>query len=120
MTTPRALAPAVRNLLKDLAFRSAEAAQGRPCWIVDAPRDRFALIVPVDHTPLEYLRTVTRRPIRDAEARGLVTLSEQSTDVPPFTHRPDMFAGQRRSGYTIALTDAGKAAAGPPTNGATP
>jgi hypothetical protein len=104
MTKPALYRPAVRNLIKLLAFRSTF---GRPCYIKRNQR-HAALIVPElrDGTngPYAHLKTFDRATVHEAVELGAVTLGPDLVDVPTFSGNRNHWAFESaHQGRTIQL-----------------
>jgi hypothetical protein len=106
MTNTSLYRPAVRDLIKQLQYRSAF---GRPCYIKRTTR-HAALIVPELRNgadgPYAHLKTFDRATVHEAVVLGAVRLGPDLVPVPACSGNRNHFATDiGHTGRTIQLTE---------------
>ncbi|MFD9630133.1 hypothetical protein [Streptomyces violascens] len=109
MTGTRKLRPAVRDLIGSLEFRTPEAAQGRPCYLMRTRHDA-GLVVPVLSASYDFLRAFRRATVDEAVKLGLIVLGPELRDMPPYSYGGNRWGYQAcgLKGRTIALVGGAK------------
>lgn len=110
MAAKTALRPSVRELLRDLKFRTDMENPrwaNSQCWLSREDAGRHSLIVPAMYGPLDFLRLITVATVVEAIEAGLVTVGEPQP-MPPYNYGGPKYRWRTiQQGRTIALTEGG-------------